>query len=249
MANKRVKTSGAGAVMANRVVGPVEGDTDLMALHRRLDFFPTPLWAGRAGAEALQRLDPFCRVVKDPACGEGHLVAAAEDYFEAQGSDVYPHTPTITVRDWLDDAAWDEDRPEADWVFTNPPFSLAHEFVRRGLRRARRGVALLLRLAFLEGVERHGLLAGDNPLTLLATFSERVPMTIGRWDVSATSATAYAWFYWMKEATPQAPIWLPPGTRQRLWKPDDAERFGWREPLPLFDREAAGFPQAEAAGQ
>jgi hypothetical protein len=143
-------------------------------------------------------------------------------------------------RDWLDDGAWvfdawdESDTP--DWIFTNPPFSILEEFVTRGLQRARKGVALLLRLNALEGVERHPLLAGPKAtMTQLAVFSERVPMVLGKWDVDARSATAYALFVWQKWGAPLPPMWLPPGTRDRLWRPDDAVRFGAQGAMPLFD--------------
>lgn len=227
------KPAGAGAVMADRAPKEVEEDSPQVRLWRSLDFFPTPPWGTRAGAEVLQTLDPACRYVTEPCCGEMHMAGPLSAYFDVSPSDVYPHLPNTPLRDWLDDSLWGQD--EFDWVVTNPPFSLAHEFVNRGLARARRGVALLLRLSFLEGQERYHLLAGDNPLTLLATFSERLPMTLGRWDLSKGTATGYGWFFWMKGAAPLPPMWLSPGTRDRLWLPTDAERYGWREPLPLFE--------------
>ena len=120
-------------------------------------------------------------------------------------------------------------------MVTNPPFKIAERFVQLGLERARRGVALLLRLSFLEGCERHQLLHGAQPLTLVAPFAERVPMTLGRWDPAAASATAYAWFFWMKGVTPLPLRGIPPGTKRRLTHPDDAARFGCRREAGLLD--------------
>lgn len=222
------------AVMARRAPTVVEADSPEVALHRTLDFFPTPPWATRAGAEILRTIDPACRVVREPACGEMHMVGPLEEFFDVLPSDVHAHTPNVPVIDWLDDGAWPAE-PDCDWVMTNPPFGIADEFVKRGLRRARHGVALLLRLAFLEGAERYKLMSGDNALTLLAPFSERVPMVLGRWDVTASSATAYAWFFWMKDAAPLPLHLIKPGTRERLWLRDDAERYGWKPDAPLLD--------------
>lgn len=224
------------AVMAQRAPKEVEEkeDADPRApLWRILDFYPTPPWGTRAGAELVQMLDPGARVLREPCCGEGHMVGPLSEYFEVIPSDVHPHTGNTPVMDWLDDAAW-PDEPDCDWIFTNPPFGIAEEFVTRGLKRARRGVALLVRLAFLESDGRYEIL-GDGRLTLLAIFSERLPMVLGKWDVKARSATGYAWLFWMKDADPRAPVWIKPGSKARLSHRTDAERYGWRPPLPLFE--------------
>ena len=109
---------------------------------------------------------------------------------------------------------------------------------------------MLLRTAFLESVRRYPLMAD---LTLHAPFSERVPMVKGRWDPEASSATAYSWFIWMTaEALRDSPAreasqaarefdfrahleWhVPPGTRDRLTRPDDVARFCGAADAPLF---------------
>jgi hypothetical protein len=198
--------------------------------------FPTPPWAGRAGAELVLSLDPGARVIREPACGEMHMAGPLQAFFpEVLPSDVHAHGPNTPIIDWLDDAAW-PDKPDCDWVVTNPPFAIADQFVTRGLKRARRGVALLLRMAFCESAERHVLFEGvDNPLTLLAPFSERVAFDLGRWDPKASKATAFAWFIWDKEGQPMPPRWIKPGTKRRLTLPGDAAEYGWAPPLPLFE--------------
>lgn len=208
MAGKTVMTRGASAVMENRAPADVEGDDPLRALHRRLDFFATPPWAARAGAELVRALDPDAKVIREPAYGKGHIAGPLADYFPIiLASDVHAHRAGVEIRDWLDDSAW-SDEPDCDWVITNPPFKIADEFVTRGLRRARRGVALLLRIAFLETPGRHALFTGESPLTQVSIFTERVSMTLGDWDPEAGLATCFAWFVWMKGATPRAPAWF-----------------------------------------
>lgn len=237
MPNKRIKTKGGTAVMENRHVGPLEGDSELVAIQRCLDYFPTPLWAARAGAELVMGLDPSCKVIREPACGELHMATALGEYAEVWPSDVYPHSPNVPLIDWLDDDAWPAE-PDCDWVMTNPPFGIAEEFVTRGLKRARRGVALLVRMAFLETQGRYDLMMGTEtgvPLTLAAIFCDRVGMTLGRWIPGQGSATAYAWLFWMKDTDRLPPVWIAPGTKARLTKPNDARDFGWKERMPLFE--------------
>jgi hypothetical protein len=233
------KKDASTAVLARRAPDVVEKDDAQTAIYRKLDFFPTAPWGSRAGAEVLLTLDPTCKLVREPACGEMHMAGPLGSYFEVWPSDVYPHTPNTPIRDWLDRDAWPAE-PDCDWIITNPPFGIAEDFVRLGLQRARRGVALLLRLAFLETDDRYDLMMGSTPLTQLAVFCERIPMELGRWRPKAGSATAYAWFFWMKDAEPRPIHFLKPGTRKRLWLPGDAEEYGWKPPLPLFEGLTAG---------
>ena len=101
------------------------------------------------------------------------------------------------------------------------------------MQRARRGVAMLCRLAFVESEARADLM---QRLTLLAPFSERVPMQLGPWNPSLGTATAYAWFFWVHEREDaQRFEIIPPGTRDRLWKPYDVERFGLKTDAPLLE--------------
>ncbi len=230
--NGRARPAGFTAVMAQRAP-TLDG----------LDYFPTPPWAARAGAAIIKDLDPEARSVWEPACGGGHMAFALGDYFDqVHVSDIFPHGDHA-VGDFLDPDGFPD--VEADWIVTNPPFRLGEAFVRQAWSRARRGVAMLLRLAFLEGAARHRLLYEDCPLDICSPFAERVPMVSGRWDPAASSATAYAWFFWLKPKTGLSAINGPllrginPGTKAKLSRPDDALRFGVAGATPLFE-DAAG---------
>lgn len=226
--------------MAGRAPEIVESDSARSALFRSLDYFPTPPWAARAGAELILCIDPLAKTVWEPACGEGHMAAALTEYFTVFASDIHSFgfgdvcdftDETLEMHDLDGDAA-----EMTDWVVTNPPFKSAAEFIRLGLRRARRGVAMLVRLQFLEGVGRHELLHGAHPVAAAAVFAERVPMTLGRWDPKASTATAYVWLLWLKEPVAESRLLsIPPGTRARLSMPQDADRFGFRSSAQLLD--------------
>lgn len=235
------KPTGGAAVMADRARGEVGGDDARTALYRALEFFPTPPWAARAGGELIQRLDPGPWTCWEPACGQGHMAHGLRPYFgQVLASDIHGHGPAVDqVFDFLADD--DDLAPEVDWIVTNPPFASAADFVRLGLKRARRGVAILARLSFLESAGRYPLFFGEGRdglrLTAFAPFFERVPMTLGRWDPKASTATAYAWFVWMVHAPWPGcrVIPIPPGTRERLTRPDDAALFAAKAPLPLLE--------------
>lgn len=210
-----------------------------------LDYFPTPPWAARAGSEIILALDPGRWTAWEPACGEGHLVHGLNDYFaHVAATDVYDYG-FGEVLDFLDPDGWIPATPGdaqiPDWIITNPPFKDGEAFVRRAYRIARRGVAMLLRLQFIEGNRRHALFTADCPLTVLAPFSERVPMVKGRWDPEASSATAYAWFIFKRGHAAGDPSvrLIAPGARDRLTRPGDLSRFGMPETAELFDGAAA----------
>ncbi len=162
------------------------------------------------------------------------------DYFRGViASDIHDYGFGLE-HDFLTSRGLQMDARDPDWIITNPPFKLGEAFVRQGYRLARRGVAMLLRLQFLEGEARHKLFTEDCPLTTLAQFSERVPMHKGRWEPDGSTTTAYAWFIFDKNVTSLAPRvrWIRPGTKARLTKPGDRARFGLPETGAL-DLEAA----------
>ena len=226
-----MKPSGFTAVMAQRA--PLDPD--------ELDYFPTPPWAARAGGELIRALDPLASTCWEPACGGGHMAWGLMGAFDdVSFSDIHDHGGPLSPLHWLGDFLDEGFAPPIapDWIVTNPPFVKGEAFVRRAWSLARRGVAMLLRLQFLEGGARYQMFR-DCPLAVVAPFSERVPMVKGRWDPDAASATAYAWFVWLKPgvdgfgAAPRLEL-IPPGTRKRLSRVDDLIRFVGAGDAPLF---------------
>lgn len=164
-------------------------------VRRDADFYPTPSWAVRALLDACE-LPPG--VWLEPAVGEGAIVCAVEmshpdDRRLWVTCDIRPTNSTQMVRDFLAPAAPVESPlPVPSVIITNPPFSHALQFARRCLEisAGRSWVVLLLRLGFLESLERHGFLVAHPPdLYPLA----RRPSFSGAGD---TDSTAYGWFVW-----------------------------------------------------
>lgn len=202
-----------------------------------VDFFPTQPWAGRAGAEIVRLVDPNVRTVWENACGAGHLVHAIGDMFDTvHASDAYLYDGNV-IHDVMGDAP--SPFGPVDWVFTNPPFSNILGFIRRAYAVSRRGVALLMPARVMEGVERHALLYGECPVTIIAPFSERLPMHRACYDPSRSTAAFYAWFIWLKPCMRPRRFmvrmprrdggfdWRPgvmpiePGTKKRLFRRSD----------------------------
>ncbi len=226
------------AVMQQRAASVVETDSELHALWRRLDFFPTPPWAARACGELIKQLDPEAVSVWEPAYGQGHFAEPLREYFtRVFGSDIHAYGRVdACTHDFLKD--YENHEPAVDWIATNPPFRLAADFIRTGLKLANRGVLVLCRIALLESVDRYKLFTdADNPLTHVVQFSERVPMQLGSWDPSLSTATAYAAFVFQKDrSTAQRTLgFFPPGTRARLTRDDDVRRFAGKTPAPLLE--------------
>lgn len=199
-----------------------------------LDFFPTPPWATRAlmtevlpASEALDELTAW-----EPCCGEGHMaVALAERFGEVIATDIHDYG-FGGVRDFLDPL--DPAPAGVDWIITNPPFNAGLAIAERALGIASRGVALLVRLAFLEGLNRHDALFDPHPPAAVAIFVERVPMHRGRWLPDGSTATAYCWIVWRRGHNGFPEIrWIPPGQRRRLTHADDAQRFGAATATPM----------------
>lgn len=199
--------------------------------HDSLEHFPTPPWAARALVEHVLTFLPgppeSRQRVWEPACAEGHMARPLAEYFRTvQASDVHPYG-FGALGDFLWPTLPEGIDPEPDWIITNPPFRQGEQFARRALTLARRGVALLVRTAFLEGVERHRLYA-EHPPAVVAQFSERVIMAKGRLlDPSRlypdpetgklkrpSTATAYAWIVWHRGMTETRMRWIPPCRRQ-----------------------------------
>jgi hypothetical protein len=78
-----------------------------------------------------------------------------------------------------------------DLIITNPPFSLAQEFINHSLKHASCTI-LLLRVNFLASIKRYEWWK-QIPPTALHILSKRPSFT-----GSGTDATDYAWFVWDK---------------------------------------------------
>lgn len=202
-----------------------------------LDYFPTPPWATRALFEHIlkpnfiypqQPKDDFVKYTcLEPACGAGHMAKVLEEYF--------PEVMSCDIADYGQDRIADflsrDVNEEYDFIITNPPFNLAEEFVLKALPLAKESTAIFARTQFIESVGRYERLFKQNPPTIIAQFTERVPIIKGRLSANASTATSYAWFIWESDQTlfrnpfPKFKTevqWIPP-TRTKLEREADYE--------------------------
>lgn len=105
------------------------------------DFYPTPPEATTALLDFLKL--PATTTIWEPACGENHMVRVMQD----AGYNVISTDLEMGV-DFLN-----ANCEECDWIITNPPFSLADQFVRRCIQH-KKPFALLLKSQYWHAKKR-----------------------------------------------------------------------------------------------
>lgn len=150
------------------------------------DFYPTPPEA----VEALLRVETFTGTMWEPACGDGAICKVLE-----------AHGHKVLATDLID-RGWGESPHDfltspytADNIITNPPFTLAEQFVKLSLERSTGKVAILGKLAFLEGAKRRKMFE-STPMKKVHVFSKRITMWRNGEAKPSSSMMAFAWYVW-----------------------------------------------------
>jgi hypothetical protein len=154
---------------------------------RGSDFYQTP----RRATEALLSVEVFTGPIWECACGLGAISRVLEE-----------HDHVVVSTDLIDRGYGEggldfltQTTPLAPNIATNPPFRTAAEFAIKACELATGKVALLARLAWLEGSARRSMFA-TLPLSRVWVFSRRLPMMHREgWEgPKAASAVAFAWY-------------------------------------------------------
>lgn len=171
------------------------------------DFYPTPPWATRA----LLRVERFEGSIWECACGDGAMSEVLlETGHEVFSSDLFDRGYGESGVDFVGTER------KADNIITNPPYNRAEDFVQSGLKACRNKFALLLRLAFLESAKRQTSIFQKTPPARVWVFSERITFYPKGAKRAGSGTTAYAWFVWDKQSTPDTTLgWLPLGMKER----------------------------------
>lgn len=162
------------------------------------DFYPTPPQA----TEALLRAESFTGDVWEPACGDGAISRVLQSHgHNVLSTDLIDRgfgTPRV---DFLM-----EYKRRAPNIITNPPYKLALQFITKALELSNAKVAMLLRLAFLEGKTRRYLFT-EYPLARVHVFSERINFARAGVDSGngGGGMIAFAWFVWDHNRTSSQP--------------------------------------------
>lgn len=149
-----------------------------------------------AATEWLLKFEQFSGPILEPACGEGHIseVLIRGGY-------------NVTSRDIIDRGYgevadflfFNNEKWQGD-IVTNPPYSLAQQFIEKALSMVDDGhkVAMFLKLQFLEGKGRGQLFDEQPPVRVWVSRSRLKCAINGDFEHVGGSATAYAWFVWEK---------------------------------------------------
>ena len=143
------------------------------------DQYETPEWVTRA---LIPHIPERIKNVWEPACGSGKMARVLNAQFT---SDIQTGTNFLTCMSFA-----------ADAIVTNPPYSLATEFIQRALALTEAGhgmVAMLLRTDFDHAKSRRALFA-DHP-----AFAKKLVLTKRiQWFADSKSSPSFnhAWFIW-----------------------------------------------------
>ena len=99
--------------------------------------------------------------------------------------------------------------PKYDWVITNPPFSLAIDFLKKAREETRVGVAMLLRLSFLEPTRDRGYYLSNNQPNHVIVLP-RISFT----GDSKTDSVTTAWMVWIHGESKQRITIVSKGVKQ-----------------------------------
>ena len=163
--------------------------------------------------------------VLEPCIGNGNIANALRTFYNntlnITGVDIVDRGyPGTIVQDFL---TWETDN-KYDCIITNPPFSLAKEFVEKGMTLLNEGVIeedgypngqliMFLKIQFLEGEKRKELFDRYPPKYIyvfrnrMATWNNGQPLDPSgkRW----ATTMCHAWFVWEKGSKTEPVIrWL-----------------------------------------
>jgi len=154
---------------------------------KKSDFYETPYTLTRKFLD-VEYFDKTLSVC-EPACGGGAITKVLSEYWEDD---------KITAYDKKTNFLWDYN--EYNSIITNPPFSLAFEFIQKAKQLAKSKFALLLPLSYLHGKKRFDEIYSDRSYGLERVYVfTRYPMlgeTLREDGKYNTGMMVYAWYVW-----------------------------------------------------
>jgi hypothetical protein len=168
-------------------------------LRRDNDFYPTPAWATQ---ELLRKIPQIGGYILEPCVGDGAIARVIDGGNRVvYGSDIDPQMNCSFCGDATRRDFWENVRDvmfeeRLDWAITNPPFNVAAQIVPLAYEFASVGIAMLLRLSFLEPVEDRGAWLNEHPPTGMIVLP-RISFT----GDGKTDSVTCAWMVWEKSKT------------------------------------------------
>lgn len=209
------------------------------------DNYPTPSWCVHRFLEVFLKRYPVAlqhRRWLEPGAGEGNIIRSVNSWFDKDGptwhatelrEECEPFlqklgVEQIRIGDYFTGGPPQNDLPY-DMIITNPPFSLAMEFIHRSMEANTRFVAMLLRLNYIGSQKRFSFMSKFPPELYV------IPNRPSFKGTGETDSIEYAWFVWDKENLGT------PGTYTLLDLTSKEERYEEHERL----KELGIFPELE----
>ena len=154
---------------------------------KKSDFYETPYTLTRKflDVEYFNKNSTVC----EPACGGGAITRVLKEHWEDD---------KVTAYDQETNFLWETG--EYDYIITNPPFSIAFEFIQRAKLVAKSKFAFLLPLSYLHGKKRFDEIYSDRTYGLERVYVfTRYPMlgeTLREDGKYNTGMMVYAWYVW-----------------------------------------------------
>ena len=171
---------------------------------KKSDFYETPYTLTRRFLDA-EYFDKSLSVC-EPACGDGAISKILNERWDKE---------LITSYDIRDkdksNFLWDYDN--YNYIITNPPYSLAFEFIQKAKQISKLKFAFLLPLYYLHGKKRYDEIFSDRSYGLekiyVFTRSPMLGETLREDGKHATGMMPYAWYVWTNGYSGQPIIdWL-----------------------------------------
>jgi len=173
------------------------------------DFYAT----SPIGTFALLKKEAFNKKIWEPACGSGHIsnVLLSKGY-EVFSTDLFDRGYGFHGLDFLGDEA--KGYAGKYDIITNPPYKYAEQFCLRAIELCNHKVAMLMRILFLEGIQRYNNLFSVFPPTKVYVFSFRLQNAkngeFKKYEKTG-SAQGYAWYIWEKGYNGKTELrWMEP---------------------------------------
>ncbi|MGI7118401.1 hypothetical protein ACNGEM_07360 [Campylobacter coli] len=162
------------------------------------DYYQTPYTM----TKHLLEIENFEGSILEPSCGAGAIVKILRDYNKSVDYCDLNNDFSLTgifkdFKDFIND-----DFKKYDNIVTNPPFSLAKEFILKAKQIANNKIAMLLPLNYLHGVSRYNEICKDTdfPLKTVYVFCRYglLEDTIREDGTYKAGMMVYAWYIWDK---------------------------------------------------
>ena len=176
-------------IIMNKSKGKNFSANNASGKRKKSDFYETPF----SLTNKFLDVEPFDKslTVCEPACGAGAISNILKERWNDGLVSAYDKETNFL-----------SETGNYDYIITNPPFSLAHDFILKAKTVVNKKFALLLPLSYLHGKKRFDEIYSDKefPLKKVHVFT-RYPMLgekLREDGKYTTGMMVYAWFVWEK---------------------------------------------------